>query len=124
METMTRVLVATADEAVKQMCRRALKNCGCAVEYSSGGFDILSILRKRQYDILAVADSLTDMGLIELLLNIREIAPDELTIVVGGYELWRFRAILNRCNVTLSGPVEEVPQMVVKAVRDIHAVST
>jgi hypothetical protein len=120
MESMVRVLIATADGAVKERCRTALKSSGCVVEYSAGGFAMLGLLRRGRYDVVAMDDSLEDMGLVELLLNIEEIAANDPTIVTGGHELWRFRRVFDRCNVTLSGPPEEVPEMVATAVRDMH----
>jgi len=123
MESMVRVLIATADDAVKERCRTALKSSGCVVEYAAGGFDTLGLLRKNRYDLVAMDDSLEDMGLVELLLTIDEIAANDPKIVTGGHELWRFRAVFDRCNVTLSGPPEEVADMVATAVRDMHSVS-
>ena len=102
------VLVATADADWQRQCEIVLVKRGCLVHTACDGFEALGMLCRHVYDCVVVDDSLSDVGPIELSLNVRDLAPNEPLMLVGGDDLTRFGRVWRLCNVYYAGPKAQV----------------
>jgi two-component system, sensor histidine kinase SagS len=80
-----RVLVADAEESVRQAAHELLARYGCEVETAHNGEEALLMIRSFHYDVVLFDAEMTDMHLITALTQIREIHPHLSVIIMKGF---------------------------------------
>ncbi len=101
-------LVATTDYDWRVQCELALLQQGYAVHVASEGFQVLKMVGRHVYDFIVLDDSLSDVGPVELSLNVRDVAPNRPGMFVAGNNLDKFCRVWRLCNVFFVGPRERV----------------
>ena len=80
-----RVLVADAEEPVRQAAHEFLARYECEVEATNTGEDALQMIRSFHYDVVLFDAEMTDMHLIAALTQIRGIHPHLPVIIMKGF---------------------------------------
>lgn len=80
-----RVLVADAEEPVRQAAHELLARYDCEVEATDSGEDALQMIRSFHYDVVLFDAEMTDMHLITALTQIRSIHPHLPVIIMKGF---------------------------------------
>ena len=97
-----------------------LRECAAAagispnhVDHATNGVNALKALRANQYDLNTVDDSITDddIGAVEFCLNIRDLANNQPTVIVGGVDSPQISALKSYLGVEYIGPKEKVPEI-------------
>ncbi len=111
-----KALVASADKAWQDDCAARFAHSGCDVHIVAAGLDALDLLRRHQYDIIALDNSFPDMNAIEFTLNIKDLAVNGPLTLVGDEEMEKHRCIRRRCNAYFIGPKDCLPAHIYQAV--------
>ena len=80
-----RVLVVDDELGIREGCRRALTSSGLEVEVAENGPDGLDKLRQGSFDVLLVDAMMPGMSGLEMMQQVRTIAPDIVRIIITGY---------------------------------------
>ncbi|MBW6484880.1 MAG: hybrid sensor histidine kinase/response regulator [Syntrophobacterales bacterium] len=80
-----RVLVVDDELGIREGCRRALTSSGLEVEVAENGPDGLDKLRQGSFDVLLVDAMMPGMSGLEMMQQVRKIAPDIISIIITGY---------------------------------------
>jgi signal transduction histidine kinase len=80
-----RVLVVDDELGIREGCRRALTSSGFEVEVAENGPDGLHKLREGGFDVLLVDAMMPGMSGLEMMQQVRKIAPDMIGIIITGY---------------------------------------
>jgi len=80
-----RVLVVDDELGIREGCRRALTSSGLEVDVAENGPDGLDKLRRGSFDILLVDAMMPGMSGLEMMKQVRKIAPDIIGIIITGY---------------------------------------
>ena len=80
-----RVLVVDDELGIREGCRRALTSTGMEVEVAENGPDGLHKLRQGSFDVLLVDAMMPGMSGLEMMQQVRKIAPDIISIIITGY---------------------------------------
>ncbi|MEW6333748.1 MAG: hybrid sensor histidine kinase/response regulator [Thermodesulfobacteriota bacterium] len=80
-----RVLVVDDELGIREGCRRALTASGQEVEVAENGPEGLYKLRQGAFDVLLVDAMMPGMSGLEMMQEVRKIAPDVISIVITGY---------------------------------------
>ena len=80
-----RVLVADAEESVRQAAHELLGRYGCEVDATDSGEKALTLIRSFHYDVVLFDAEMTDLHLITALERIREIHAYIPVIIMKGY---------------------------------------
>jgi len=80
-----RVLVADADDSVRQAAHELLARYGCEVETAHSGDEALLMIRSFHYDVVLYDAEMSDLHLIEALTQIRDIHPHLPVILMKGF---------------------------------------
>lgn len=80
-----RVLVVDDELGIREGCRRALTSSGLEVEVAENGPDGLDKLRQGSFDVLLVDAMMPGMSGLEMMQQVRKIAPDIIGIIITGY---------------------------------------
>jgi CheY-like chemotaxis protein/PAS domain-containing protein len=80
-----RVLVADADETVRQAAHDLLARYGCDVETAHSGEEALLMIRSFHYDVVLFDAEMSDMHLVEALTQILDIHPHLPVVLMKGF---------------------------------------
>lgn len=80
-----RVLVVDDELGIREGCRRALTSSGLEVDVAENGPDGLEKLRRGSFDVLLVDAMMPGMSGLEMMKQVRKIAPDIIGIIITGY---------------------------------------
>lgn len=80
-----RVLIADADQSVRDTGHELLARYGCEVETAHNGDEALLMLRLSHYDVLLYDAEMSDIHLIEALEKIRDIRPRIPVVLMKGF---------------------------------------
>ncbi len=108
------VLLASADAAWRMACSERLLNSGCDVHTAINGYRAMDDLRKHQYDLIVFDDSMPDFSILELHLNVCDLArnaPRQIIATVNGGQKVRER-IRRGSDVELASPQEILDRLV------------
>jgi len=81
----TRILVVDDELGIREGCRRALTPHGFEVEVAENAPIGLRKLREAQFDVLLLDIMMPGMSGLEMLQQIRQLAPDIIVIIITGY---------------------------------------
>lgn len=119
-----RVLVVTSDERWRDSCTQAFRAEGCEVNTVPGGLQALDVLQRNLFDIVVTDDSYSNMGPIEFLFNVRDLASNEPFILLGGNGLERFEDVWRRCNVFFTGSKDRLLSAIPDSIERVYSRST
>jgi len=111
-----RTLTVSEDDDWRSLFARALLEMGCEVHTASDGMEATDLVRKHSYDLLLVDREVGQMGQIEFILNVRDVAPRMPLVVVCGSKAGWQRAFWARCNVFSVSSRAEVAADLARAV--------
>jgi ActR/RegA family two-component response regulator len=101
-------LVACAYEPWQREYAHALIASGWEVDVTGRGIEAVQMVRKRPYSLLVIDDTIADLGALELVLNLRDLAGDKPQLLVAGQNLQRFQSIWTRCRAAFVGTHAEL----------------
>lgn len=81
-----RVLVIDDEEIVRISCKRSLMLEGYNVDIAGSGKEGLGLFEKNKYDLVVTDLKMPAMDGIEVLINIKSIKPEQMVIIMTGYD--------------------------------------
>jgi len=85
-----KVLVAGENKPWLSAFVEALYDEGCDLHTASTGFETIELMRKHTYDMIVIDDSFTDVGPLELCLNLRDLVNEMPIVLVSGEDLAKY----------------------------------
>lgn len=116
-----KALVATENKPWRSAFVEALYDEGCDLHTASSGFEALDLLRKNTYDLILIDDSFSDVGVLELCLNLRDLVNEMPLVMVSGEDLGKYVPFWRRFGLFFVGRrtavLRNVPNAVERARR-------
>jgi len=101
-------LVVTRDESWGAIYASLLGDGGATVLMASNGRQAIGELQQCLFDVIVIDESITSAGVIELVLNVRDLAPNCPAILLGGTGLTKYANVWRVCNVFFVGPKDSL----------------
>ena len=101
-------LVVTRDESWGAACAALVGDGGATVRMASNGRQAIGQLQQCLFDVIVIDESITSAGVIELVLNVRDLAPNCPAIMLGGTGLTKYANVWRVCSVFFVGPKDSL----------------
>lgn len=85
-----KALVAGENKPWRSAFVEALYDEGCDLHTASTGFEAIELIGKYAYDLIVIDDSFSDVGPLELCLNLRDLVNDMPIVLVAGEDLAKY----------------------------------
>ncbi|MBI2434982.1 MAG: response regulator [Candidatus Hydrogenedentes bacterium] len=98
-----KALVAGENKPWRSAFIEALYDEGCDLHTATSGFEALELLRKEPYSVVIIDDSLSDVGALELCLNLRDLVNEMPVVMVAGEDLAKYVPFWRRVGLFFVG---------------------
>ena len=116
-----KALVACENKPWRSAFVEALYDEGCDLHTAASGFETLALIRTRAYDLIIIDDSFSDIGALELCLNLRDLVNELPLVLVSGEDQARHAPFWRRLGLFFVGRrtavLRNVPNAVERARR-------
>ncbi len=114
-----KVLIASCDAGWRDSCAAALGRKAHEIRTSKAGFTALGLLRRNMYGLILLDDTLPDLGLIEFVLNVHDLAANNPVTMVGGRNVDNLQRVWRHCNVYFAGNKPRVVEKIPEALEEV-----